>query len=114
MGYLYHITTEALWETALNTGTYRHPSQAQDGFLHLSTREQLAETLDLHFADIEDVVVLRLSERNLKPYLQWETVPTRPTPMPHLHHLLNLEWVEDVELLSRMPDGSWDWEDFAW
>ncbi|MBX3101581.1 MAG: DUF952 domain-containing protein [Bacteroidetes bacterium] len=114
MGYLYHITTEALWEEALNTGTYRNPAQAQEGFLHLSTRAQLAASLEMHFAAHTDVVILRLVERQLGQWLKWEPVPGRPEPMPHLYHLLNLEWVDDVELLSRQPDGNWDWEDFMW
>jgi len=56
----------------------------RDGFVHLSTREQLAGTLAKHFADEEELTILALDVPAMGQALRWE--PSRGGVLfPHLY-----------------------------
>ncbi|MFO0399632.1 MAG: DUF952 domain-containing protein [Sphingobacteriia bacterium] len=114
MPYLYHAATEADWQKALNTGTYVPAAFAQEGFIHLSTRSTLPQSVDLHCAALERVVVLVLSERLLNPKLQWVPVPSRGDRFPHYPARLPIDLVVDVAVVERGQNGEWDWSDFGY
>ena len=44
----------------------------RDGFVHLSTREQLPGTLEKHFAGEEDLSILALAVSEMRDALRWE------------------------------------------
>ena len=63
------------------------PDDQRDGFIHLSTREQLPGTLSKHFAGEEDVVILALDPAEMGDALRWE--PSRGGELfPHLYGAL--------------------------
>ena len=78
----------------------------QDGFIHLSTAEQLTETVDKHFAGQSDLHVaavdlLAYSDRAV----QWEE--SRGGQLfPHLYAALLLETVIAYSPLDRNADGT--------
>ena len=58
---VYKLLTAAEWEAAWAEGVYRGSEQDQrDGFIHLSTAAQIAETARKHFSGIPDLVVLAI------------------------------------------------------
>ena len=60
------------------------PDDERDGFVHLSTREQVAGTLAKHFVGEKDLVVLALSVAAMGDALRWE--PSRGGQLfPHLY-----------------------------
>lgn len=107
---IYHITTHALWEKALNDGkdkgTYSHPSLKEEGFIHCSTREQLAETLTLYFSTEKEVLVLEIHERHVKDTLKWE-VSRDGKEFPHIYGRIPLTAVLDLEIIFRDEQGDW-------
>lgn len=108
---IYHITSELLWEKALNDGkdkgSYTHPTLKTEGFIHCSTKEQLSETLRLHFTEVNEVVLLLLNERMLKDKIKWE--PSRNGELfPHIYGRIPLPAVMDIRVLDRKPDGTWN------
>lgn len=107
---IYHITTESLWEKALSDGkdkgSYAHPTLKTEGFIHCSTEAQLQETLRLHFAEVADVVVLKINERKLGAKLKWEASRNGEL-FPHIYGRVPLEIVQDIVLMARQADGSW-------
>ena len=105
---LYHIADEAAWRQALETGWYKPASLAQEGFLHGSTHAQLAETLRFHFAQAQQVLVLHIVDRRVKDILRWELAPKRGEEFPHFYGRLSVHAVEDVSILNRRPDGTWE------
>jgi len=57
----YKIMTASEWEAARAEGMYRGSAQDQrDGFIHLSTAAQIAETARKHFSGVPDLVVLAI------------------------------------------------------
>lgn len=68
---------------------------ARDGFIHLSTVEQLAGTLEKHYAGRTGLVGARCDPASLGDALRWE--PSRGGALfPHLYRPLTLK---DVDLL---------------
>ena len=58
---IYKLLTAAEWEAARAEGVYRGSEQDQrDGFIHLSTAAQIAETARKHFSGVPDLVVLAI------------------------------------------------------
>ena len=71
-GEILHIATPSEWAAATRTGQIAPPSLATEGFVHCSTRAQLAGTLDRHFAGAGPLVLLALDEAAIAPDLRWE------------------------------------------
>ena len=59
----------------------------RDGFIHLSTREQLAGTLAKHFRGKHDLVLIQIETRLLGEELRWE-VSRGGDAFPHLYAAL--------------------------
>ena len=78
------------------------PVDRADGFVHLSTSAQLAETAAKHFAGEAGLTLLALDEERLGSALRWE--PSRGGALfPHLHGPLRLA---DVAWHAPLPQGS--------
>lgn len=79
-------------------------ADARDGFVHLSTRAQLPETLTRHFAGERAVRVLATEPDRLGDALAWE--PARGGELfPHLHGRLSADHVTAGWLLGRGHHG---------
>lgn len=86
------------------------PIDLADGFVHLSTGGQLAETLALHFTGEEGLELLALETEALGDALKWE--PSRGgQDFPHLYEPLRaaqVVWHETLALsdgVHVLPEG---------
>jgi uncharacterized protein (DUF952 family) len=71
------------------------PDDVRDGFIHLSTREQLDTTIERHFAGERELVVLEIDAAALSADLRWE--PSRGGALfPHLYAELPMSAVAGV------------------
>ena len=85
----YKILSEADWQNAQTPGYTMTPLDEGDGFVHLSTREQLEETLTLHYRGAHNVHLLEFAIADLGANVLWE--PSRGGQMfPHLYDKLYL------------------------
>ncbi len=84
-GVVHKVLRRQEWEAAVDAGTYLgSDDDRRDGFIHLSTDEQLAGTVARHFAGQDDLVVVDLDPDTLGDDLRWE--PARGGQLfPHLH-----------------------------
>ena len=101
----YKILTEAEM-TALerNARFDGAPADLTDGYIHLSTSDQLAETVDKHFPGQPDLHVAAIDLEALGEALKWE--PARGGALfPHLYGPLLLETVIAYGPLHRDQDG---------
>lgn len=82
---IYKIMPAADWAAALASGVYRGSADdVRDGFIHFSTRDQVAGTLAKHFAGQRDLVLVEVDPASLGAGLVWE--PSRGgTLFPHLY-----------------------------
>ena len=87
---LYKVLRAAEWREAQTHGAVAGSADdLRDGFIHLSTRGQLAGTLDRHFAGETGLIVLEIAGDRLNAGLKWE--PSRDGALfPHLYDVLPL------------------------
>lgn len=92
---IFHLATPEQWVEAQTRGTLAPRTLATEGFVHCSTDEQLAGTIERHFDDIDELVLLRLHEEGLGGDLRWEQ--SRPgEPYPHLYRAIELSEVAEA------------------
>jgi uncharacterized protein (DUF952 family) len=81
------------------------PVDIADGYIHLSCRSQVAETLDKHFSGIDGLMLAAVDLSGLGDTVRWE--PSRGGQLfPHTYGLLPVGAVVSVAMLERTPDGA--------
>jgi uncharacterized protein (DUF952 family) len=92
--------------TALEAGTFAGaPVDLADGYIHMSTRAQLTETVDKHFAGQNGLWVAAVDLEALGDALKWE-VSRGGAEFPHFYGQLTLETVIAYSPLEREDDGT--------
>jgi len=107
-GLVYKILSPVTW-TAAADAPFAPPApvDVQDGYMHLSAAGQVAETLRLHFAGQDEIVLLEVDAVALGPDLRWE--PSRGGALfPHLYGDLPKSAVRKVWTITRNPRGTFD------
>ncbi|MGC1710183.1 MAG: DUF952 domain-containing protein [Methyloceanibacter sp.] len=105
------LSRDAFAKTKVNGRFEGSGEDARDGFIHLSSVEQLEDTLAKHYAGKDGLVLLAVDSESLGERLQWE--PARGGALfPHLYGPLELSAVNSIEELTlgadgkhRLPDG---------
>ncbi len=117
---IYKLIKAAEWEAAWAEGVYRGSEQDQrDGFIHLSTAAQIAETARKHFSGASDLVLLAIDTDMIEKLhapqneggqaeggpLRWE--PSRGGDLfPHLYALLPTAAVQSATPAPPADDGT--------
>lgn len=93
---IFKILTAEQWRQFQTDGVFNGSADdLRDGFIHLSTREQIAGTLQKHFAGQTGLVIAAIDERKLGA-LKWE--PSRGGALfPHLYGPLPFDAVAGHE-----------------
>ena len=99
VGIIYKIEKASVWQEAVAAGVYHGSAlDLKDGFIHLSTAEQLRETARLHFAGQTDLILAALPEIAVAAHLKWEA--SRGGHLfPHVFATLNPQdalWVKPL------------------
>lgn len=105
---IYKICPASPWREAERQGSYRGSADdARDGFIHFSTAEQLAGTLQKHYARQSGLLLIAIDGDLLGDALRWE--PSRDGALfPHLYGELDMGAVTAVTELRLRPDGGHD------
>ena len=100
---VYKVFTDSDFDLLLIEGeTQGTMTDLQDGFIHFSTADQLADTLRLHFAGRVGLQLITVDASLLD--IQWE--PARSGDLfPHLYADLPLSAVRSVDPLPLGSDG---------
>ncbi|WP_310589898.1 DUF952 domain-containing protein [Fibrella aestuarina] len=93
---IYHITTRANWEKQADEPLYEADSLHTEGFIHLSTAEQVPGVLERYYHDVPDLLVLHVDPNKLTGDLRYEAA-TNNEHFPHLYAVLNKDAVVTVE-----------------
>jgi len=101
----YKILTADQW-AALKADTFAGaPIDQADGFVHLSTADQLAETLDLHFSGQTGLVIAAIDLMALGHAVRWE--PSRHGQLfPHVYAALTRDAVIAGRPVERDSNGA--------
>ena len=89
-----HIASPSAWERARPSGMYSAESLAGEGFIHFSRWDQLAGTVERHYAVVADLVVLVVEPGDLPFRVE--------NGFPHLYAELPLSAVTEV---LTLPDA---------
>lgn len=104
MSRIFHITGRADWAAAQAAGQYTAPSLQSEGFIHLSTVEQVIAVANSFYMGQVDLVLLSVDTGKITAPLKWEPPIGLPPPggatdqqlFPHLYGPLNLPAVVAV------------------
>ena len=88
---IYHIVLPEVW-AAFDTGLYRHPSLADEGFIHCSFEDQLDGVIGRYYGDAERVVILEIESDRLMSRMIREP-STSSEIYPHIYGPINRDAV---------------------
>ncbi|WP_045387429.1 DUF952 domain-containing protein [Falsirhodobacter sp. alg1] len=100
---IYKIFRRAEWDAlCVARQTNGAPIDIADGYIHMSTAQQVAETAAKHFSGQSDLVLVALNDQALGEDLRWE--PSRGGALfPHLYRPMR---ITDVVWDKSLPLGS--------
>lgn len=96
MPVIYHVTTKQEWSKAMQDGFYEAPSLAEEGFIHCSQENQVAEVLQRYFSGKKDLVKLVIDTDKLKSKYVFEWSSSIQDTFPHIYGSINKDAVIDV------------------
>jgi uncharacterized protein (DUF952 family) len=103
--FVFKVAPRAAWEDARGTGRYAGSADdLRDGFIHLSLREQLADTLAKHFRGQHDLVLIQFETASFGDALRWEA-SRGGALFPHLYAELPTANARAVHELALGIDG---------
>lgn len=103
--YLMHVVPTKIWEQAKVKGEYRPDSLQAEGFVHLSTEDQVVTVANRFFKGHRGLSLLYIDPEKLKFPVKFESVSDSPEKYPHLYGPLNVEAVVRVRPLEAGMDG---------
>ena len=97
----YKILTAEQWAAWQSTGTFTGaPVDIADGYIHMSTADQVTETADKHFAGQDDLFVVTIDLSAMGDAIVWE--PSRGGALfPHAYAPLPLTTAQAAIPLTR-------------
>ena len=108
---VYKILTISEWTEAKASGEIETVLDRNDGFIHLSTAQQLAGTLAFYFKDFDSLILLQINTQDFKNKIIFEkAVPAgeRSGKFPHLYGILKVEKIINKWEIKRdafsLPD----------
>jgi uncharacterized protein (DUF952 family) len=102
---LLHITEQSEWEAARDAGRYAPTTLATEGFIHLSTPEQVLFPANSFYRGRSGLVLLVLDPERLTAEVRHEDT-TGHGEFPHLYGPLNLDAVTAVLPFEPEEDGT--------
>lgn len=105
--HIYKILTAADWAIAQTSGTSQTPLDLGDGYVHLSTRSQVGQTLALHYKGVESLRLLAFAMSDLEKMgeVRWEA--SRGGQLfPHLYGGLLVSAAQKMWMLNMDSDNN--------
>ena len=93
MAIIFHITTRAEWDKGVADGAYRPASLASEGFIHCSTRGQVAKVADTRFRGREGLILLSIDAERVRAEIRHENLEGGRELFPHIYGELNTDAV---------------------
>ncbi|MBC7572647.1 MAG: DUF952 domain-containing protein [Spirosoma sp.] len=97
---IYHIVTTTDWTAQRDSLTYAAASLANEGFIHLSTKEQVAGVLKRYYQNVPDLLLLHVDPNKLTADLRYEAA-TNNELFPHLYGPLNKDAVVNIDPIDQ-------------
>lgn len=107
---IYKLVAMPEWLAEAEQGSYQGSADdRRDGFIHLSTADQVAGTLARYFGAVDELLLVAVDPEVLEADLRWE--PSRGGALfPHLYASLPIRLGRIVATRAR-ADGPWQLPD---
>jgi uncharacterized protein (DUF952 family) len=103
--FIYHITSQKLWEEQQPTGFYTPFGYANDGFIHCSTVSQVHPVSLRFYRGQKDLIVLEIDPSRYGALLAFENLEGGMELFPHLYAPLETESVHQIYELPLGVNG---------
>ena len=104
MEHLYHILSSNDWSEE-STVDYLPQSFDEEGFIHLSTKQQLLDTANRHFRQERSLRVLEVNPKGLENNLVFEQIGEAIEAYPHLYQCLPQKNIVQCFVLENSSQG---------
>ena len=105
MSFVYKVCSIEEWNKASEKGIYEGSQvDLEDGFIHLSTKKQLKETVTKHFFGQERLLLISFSIKNLQDKLKWE-ISRNGKNFPHYYGNIETKFLNEKFNLDLRQDG---------
>mgnify|MGYP001196657012 CR=1 FL=1 len=102
--FIFKVIDKDEWQKAKKSGTYGGSEKdLKDGYIHFSEVDQVEETLNKHYHNKENLVLLRVNAFKLE-HLLWEQA-SNGDMYPHLYSSLDISAVVNEYELPLNKDG---------
>tara|TARA_B100001248_G_scaffold262722_1_gene261582 strand:- start:20097 stop:20414 length:318 start_codon:yes stop_codon:yes gene_type:complete len=104
MDSIYKVLRQNEWLKLKNSGEFQgSPDDLKDGYIHLSTKEQVEHVVEKYFKDEPVIYVAEFSPDSFDPSdLKWELSPSSKKVYPHLYNsFLNFEGVISHRVINN-------------
>ena len=111
--FIYKVVGREVYDASLAAGHFLgQPIDKADGYIHLSTAQQLRETIRLYFAGLSDQVLFQLAAAPFGAAMKWEASRNGEL-FPHLYAELPMSALGKVAHIDIAADGSVDLPDWV-
>ena len=105
MNLVYKVCSKDEWDQAILNQFYSGSNvDNKDGFIHLSTKKQLRETVTKHFRGNKNLIIISFSTEKIQDKLKWE-VSRNGDLFPHYCGNLETKFAEKTYNLNLNADG---------
>ncbi len=102
---IYKICDKSLWAEAEKAGVFTGAEiDLADGFIHFSTRNQTASTLEKHFSGRTDLLLIAIDAAAMGDAIVFEEARGGML-FPHLYQPLHLNFVRWVKPIEQDKNG---------
>lgn len=102
---VFKIETRARWHENANKGVYFGSQlDKSDGFIHLSTLGQVAQTFALYFQGVSDLIIVEIDADFFGENIKWEKSRNGEL-FPHLYGILEMEAVRKIHEVEYNGDN---------
>lgn len=105
---LFHIAESSDWEKAIEVGSYKPAAFDKEGFIHLSTADQVIATAVRYYAGRRGLMLLEIEDTDFQNFLRFEASPSGEL-FPHVYTVLPVDKIKAIHPLILGPDGIFSW-----
>mgnify|MGYP001443854949 FL=1 len=109
---VYKILSIEEWNKAQKLGYINTDLDKKDGFIHFSSANQLAATLELYFSDHEEVMLLMPNMKKIETDLKYELPDTGSMRKGFFAHLYGDLKIEDIQKSWQIKRGAFQLPQF--
>ena len=103
---IYKVIDKDVWAAAKAEGEFAGAGiDIKDGYIHLSSADQVVQTVQKHFAGQNNLLLLSVATAGMGDDLKWEK-SRNDQLFPHLYRPLRVADVTAEETLMMNDDGS--------